>query len=73
MYAHEKFVFFLHWLMIYKFIYYVGHGGSRAAEYLKQFLFENLMKHPKFMEDTKAAISASTLAIISSISFQFTT
>ncbi|CAO2838663.1 unnamed protein product [Amaranthus hypochondriacus] len=34
-----------------------GHGGSRAAEYLKQFLFENLMKHPKFMEDTKAAIS----------------
>lgn len=34
-----------------------GHGGSRAAEYLKQYLFENLMKHPQFMEDTKAAIS----------------
>lgn len=34
-----------------------GHGGSRAAEYLKQHLFVNLMKHPQFMEDTKAAIS----------------
>ncbi|KAJ7959305.1 Protein phosphatase 2C family protein [Quillaja saponaria] len=34
-----------------------GHGGSRAAEYLKEHLFENLMKHPKFMTDTKLAIS----------------
>ncbi|GAB4826261.1 hypothetical protein Ancab_009126 [Ancistrocladus abbreviatus] len=34
-----------------------GHGGSRAAEYLKQNLFENLLKHPKFMIDTKLAIS----------------
>lgn len=34
-----------------------GHGGSRAAEYLKQRLFENLMKHPQFMGDTKVAIS----------------
>ncbi|XP_039032102.1 probable protein phosphatase 2C 76 isoform X2 [Hibiscus syriacus] len=34
-----------------------GHGGSHAAEYLKQHLFENLMKHPKFMSDTKLAIS----------------
>ncbi|XP_021764429.1 probable protein phosphatase 2C 76 [Chenopodium quinoa] len=34
-----------------------GHGGSRAAEYLKDYLFENLMKHPKFIEDTKVAIS----------------
>ncbi|GAB2223545.1 hypothetical protein Droror1_Dr00017686 [Drosera rotundifolia] len=34
-----------------------GHGGSRAAEYLKEHLFENLMKHPKFLTDTKAAIS----------------
>lgn len=34
-----------------------GHGGSRAAEYLKKHLFENLMKHPQFMEDTKTAIS----------------
>ncbi|KAL2921919.1 putative protein phosphatase 2C 76 [Bienertia sinuspersici] len=33
------------------------HGGSRAAEYLKQHLFDNLMKHPQFMEDTKLAIS----------------
>ncbi|XP_051194077.1 probable protein phosphatase 2C member 13, mitochondrial [Lolium perenne] len=34
-----------------------GHGGSRAAEYLKEHLFENLMKHPKFLSDTKLAIS----------------
>ncbi|RWR96480.1 putative protein phosphatase 2C 76 [Cinnamomum micranthum f. kanehirae] len=34
-----------------------GHGGSRAAEYLKDHLFENLMKHPQFMTDTKVAIS----------------
>eukprot|EP00262_Sarcandra_glabra_P001667 TRINITY_DN1178_c0_g1_i2.p1 TRINITY_DN1178_c0_g1~~TRINITY_DN1178_c0_g1_i2.p1 ORF type:complete len:350 (-),score=71.30 TRINITY_DN1178_c0_g1_i2:50-1099(-) len=34
-----------------------GHGGSRAAEFLKENLFENLMKHPKFMSDTKLAIS----------------
>ncbi|CAK8567548.1 unnamed protein product [Lathyrus sativus] len=34
-----------------------GHGGSRAAEYLKDHLFENLTKHPKFLTDTKLAIS----------------
>ncbi|XP_062180589.1 probable protein phosphatase 2C 52 isoform X1 [Phragmites australis] len=34
-----------------------GHGGSRAAEYLKEHLFENLMKHQEFMTDTKLAIS----------------
>ncbi|CAM0953489.1 unnamed protein product [Alopecurus aequalis] len=34
-----------------------GHGGSRAAEYLKEHLFENLVKHPEFMSDTKLAIS----------------
>jgi protein phosphatase 1L len=34
-----------------------GHGGSRAAEYLKEHLFENLMKHPDFMTNTKLAIS----------------
>ncbi|RXH95194.1 hypothetical protein DVH24_024878 [Malus domestica] len=36
-----------------------GHGGSRAAQYLKEHLFENLMKHPQFMTDTKLAISES--------------
>ncbi|XP_006648509.3 probable protein phosphatase 2C member 13, mitochondrial [Oryza brachyantha] len=34
-----------------------GHGGSRAAEYLKENLFENLLKHPEFLTDTKLAIS----------------
>ncbi|CAH9110483.1 unnamed protein product [Cuscuta epithymum] len=34
-----------------------GHGGSRAAEYLKKNLFENLLKHPEFVTNTKSAIS----------------
>ncbi len=34
-----------------------GHGGSRAAEYLKNHLFENLLKHPKFLDDTKSVIT----------------
>ncbi|RRT42460.1 hypothetical protein B296_00057112 [Ensete ventricosum] len=34
-----------------------GHGGSRAAEYLRNHLFDNLIRHPKFMTDTKLAIS----------------
>ncbi|KAJ7554712.1 hypothetical protein O6H91_05G006000 [Diphasiastrum complanatum] len=34
-----------------------GHGGSRAAEYVKQNLFENIVKHPKFVSDTKQAIA----------------
>ncbi|KAL9330970.1 hypothetical protein ACSQ67_000580 [Phaseolus vulgaris] len=33
-----------------------GHGGSRAAEYLKEHLFDNLLKHPKFLTDAKLAI-----------------
>lgn len=34
----------------------LGHGGARAAEYVKQNLFSNLIKHPKFISDTKSAI-----------------
>ncbi|CAM8913227.1 unnamed protein product [Rhodiola kirilowii] len=34
-----------------------GHGGARAAEYVKQNLFSNLVKHPKFTSDTKGAIA----------------
>ncbi|KAJ4788875.1 Protein phosphatase 2C family protein [Rhynchospora pubera] len=33
-----------------------GHAGSRAARYLKEHLFDNLLNHPKFMTDTKLAI-----------------
>lgn len=36
-----------------------GHGGARAAEYVKHNLFTNLIKHPKFISDTKSAISES--------------
>ncbi|KAK4745412.1 hypothetical protein SAY87_011724 [Trapa incisa] len=34
-----------------------GHGGSRAAEYLKEHLFDNLMKHPDFIKDAKSTIT----------------
>ncbi|KAE9454111.1 hypothetical protein C3L33_13972, partial [Rhododendron williamsianum] len=34
-----------------------GHGGARAAEYVKQNLFSNLISHPKFISDTKSAIA----------------
>ncbi|KAI3956429.1 hypothetical protein MKX01_016842 [Papaver californicum] len=34
-----------------------GHGGSRASEFLREHLFENIVKHPQFMKDTKLAIS----------------
>lgn len=33
-----------------------GHGGSRAADYVQKNLFENLIKHPKFITDTRSAI-----------------
>ncbi|KAI3774477.1 hypothetical protein L1987_49033 [Smallanthus sonchifolius] len=36
-----------------------GHGGARAAEYVKHNLFSNLIKHPKFISDTKSAIAES--------------
>lgn len=42
---------------IYLFGIFDGHGGSRAAEYLKEHLFDNLTRHPKFMTHTKLAIS----------------
>ncbi|CAN6451033.1 unnamed protein product [Victoria cruziana] len=34
-----------------------GHGGARAAEYVKQNLFSNLIKHPEFSSNTKSAIA----------------
>ncbi|ESQ32032.1 hypothetical protein EUTSA_v10004184mg [Eutrema salsugineum] len=34
-----------------------GHGGARAAEYVKRHLFSNLITHPKFISDTKSAIA----------------
>ncbi|XP_073051855.1 probable protein phosphatase 2C 59 isoform X1 [Primulina eburnea] len=33
-----------------------GHGGARAAEYVKKNLFNNLIRHPKFISDTRSAI-----------------
>lgn len=43
---------------------HTGHGGSRAAEYLKEHLFENLMKHPHFLTDTKLAFSALKISAL---------
>ncbi|KAJ4763644.1 Protein phosphatase 2C [Rhynchospora pubera] len=34
-----------------------GHGGVRAAEFVKKHLFSNIIKHPKFISDTKSAIA----------------
>ncbi|KAE8698452.1 putative protein phosphatase 2C 59 [Hibiscus syriacus] len=36
-----------------------GHGGARAAEYVNHNLFNNLIRHPKFISDTKSAIADS--------------
>ncbi|KAG8069757.1 hypothetical protein GUJ93_ZPchr0006g41545 [Zizania palustris] len=40
-----------------------GHGGARAAEYVKQHLFSNLIKHPKFISDTKSAIGMTLMIL----------
>eukprot|EP00475_Leptophrys_vorax_P000447 TRINITY_DN10246_c0_g1_i1.p1 TRINITY_DN10246_c0_g1~~TRINITY_DN10246_c0_g1_i1.p1 ORF type:complete len:275 (+),score=24.50 TRINITY_DN10246_c0_g1_i1:123-827(+) len=34
-----------------------GHGGSRAAEYVKEHLFNNLVEHPEFSSNIKQAIT----------------
>jgi len=34
-----------------------GHNGSRAAEYVKHHLFDNLLQHPKFVDDIILAIA----------------
>jgi protein phosphatase 1L len=34
-----------------------GHNGSRAAEYVSHNLFDNLLRHPKFVYDIKLAIA----------------
>ncbi|KAI4376215.1 hypothetical protein MLD38_014002 [Melastoma candidum] len=36
-----------------------GHGGARAAEYVKKNLFSNILKHPKFISDIRSAIADS--------------
>lgn len=41
-----------------------GHGGARAAEYVKHNLFSNLIRHPKFISDTKLAIGMPFLAMV---------
>ncbi|KAH7421919.1 hypothetical protein KP509_13G081500 [Ceratopteris richardii] len=33
-----------------------GHGGSQAAEFVRKNLFDNLIKHPQIVSDTRVAI-----------------
>ena len=42
----------------------VGHGGAQVAEYVKQNLFSNLLRHPKFITDTKSAIGGADLHFV---------
>lgn len=37
---------------------FIGHGGAKVAEYVKQNLFSHLLRHPKFISDTKVAIGS---------------
>uniref|UniRef100_A0A453S5N4 protein-serine/threonine phosphatase n=2 Tax=Aegilops tauschii subsp. strangulata TaxID=200361 RepID=A0A453S5N4_AEGTS len=34
-----------------------GHAGALAAEYLKEHLLDNLIKHPQFLRNPKLALS----------------
>ncbi|GAY44409.1 hypothetical protein CUMW_081950 [Citrus unshiu] len=45
------------WLQCLKPFAKGSHGGARAAEYVKHNLFSNLIRHPKFISDTKSAIA----------------
>uniref|UniRef100_K3ZL86 protein-serine/threonine phosphatase n=1 Tax=Setaria italica TaxID=4555 RepID=K3ZL86_SETIT len=38
-----------------------SHNGAIAAEYVKEHLLRNLIEHPKFITDTKAAIGGCLL------------
>ncbi|RWW26056.1 hypothetical protein GW17_00009580 [Ensete ventricosum] len=50
---------------------YSGHGGARAAEYVKEHLFSNLIRHPKFISDTKSAIGVSCFTISLAVNHDF--
>lgn len=41
---------------------FLGHGGSRAAEYVKLHLFQNLIEHSKFEDEPTVAIRQLPLA-----------
>ncbi|KAM0906178.1 hypothetical protein ACQ4PT_016873 [Festuca glaucescens] len=38
-----------------------GHAGALAAEYLKEHLLDNVMKHPQFLENPKLALKTTFL------------
>ena len=38
---------------------YLGHGGARTAEYLKNNLFKNLSSHPDFIDRKSTRLNSS--------------
>jgi protein phosphatase 1L len=50
--------------MVLIILLFLGHGGIRAAEYVKKHLFSNIIEHPKFISDTKSAIGMSRTSIL---------
>ncbi|XP_024360174.1 probable protein phosphatase 2C 59 isoform X2 [Physcomitrium patens] len=54
---HDTLISKVEGVMVGLFGVFDGHGGSRAAVYVKQNLFKNLLGHPQFVTDTNLAIA----------------
>lgn len=63
---HDTLISKVEGVMVGLFGVFDGHGGSRAAVYVKQNLFKNLLGHPQFVTDTNLAIgsTASTAILV---------
>jgi hypothetical protein len=48
--------YLLIWILKCIWLIFIGHGGAKVAEYVKENLFSHLLRHPKFMSETKVAI-----------------
>ncbi|EMS53310.1 putative protein phosphatase 2C 45 [Triticum urartu] len=55
----NKFAIFFQIGLLNAQLIFIGHGGAKVAEYVKHNLFSHLLRHPKFMSDTKVAIDDS--------------
>lgn len=55
----NKFAIFFQIGLLNAWLIFIGHGGAKVAEYVKHNLFSHLLRHPKFMSDTKVAIGIS--------------
>ncbi len=52
-------------------VHFIGHGGAKVAEYVKQNLFSHLLRHPKFISDTKVAIGIGLFSFHNSLDVEF--